>query len=162
MSLNIMEWLKQVRRFEGLLLWHIEQREQWGFESFVLYLWMHSRHLPWLRKRILNLFFHAHDVPLCFSSFVLQWLQKEHCISENLSIFNMYGHPTGIWSTALLSDDELACTISMNNTRIWNVGNCSCVHSTSPSLLAKSKKGVSAGCYRLSAMFFAWELTCST
>jgi U3 small nucleolar RNA-associated protein 12 len=77
-------------------------------------------------------------------------------------MFDMYGHPTGIRSTALLSDDELASTVSMNNTRIWNVGNRACVHSTSPSPPAKSKKGVSAGCYWLCTINFAWkQLTCT-
>ncbi len=74
-------------------------------------------------------------------------------MSEKVSMLDMYGHPTGIRSIALSSDDELACTVSKNVTKIWNVGNRSCVHSISPSPPAKRIKGGSSGCYGLCATF---------
>lgn len=47
---------------------------------------------------------------------------------------DMYGHPTGIRSVALSSDDKLACTVSKNVTKIWNVQSRSCILSLSPTL----------------------------
>jgi U3 small nucleolar RNA-associated protein 12 len=52
--------------------------------------------------------------------------------SEKLSVLDMYGHPTGIRSVALSSDDVLACTVSKNVTKIWNVAKRSCIQSLTP------------------------------
>ena len=61
---------------------------------------------------------------------------------------DFYGHPTGIRSVALSSDDRLACTVSKNVTKIWKVSSRSCIQSLSPELNTKSK-----GCYGLCASF---------
>ena len=71
-------------------------------------------------------------------------------VSEKLSTLDMYGHPTGIRSIALSSDDTLACTVSKNSTKIWNVPSRSCLQSLSPS--NPNQKG-SAACYGLCAAF---------
>jgi len=73
-------------------------------------------------------------------------------MSEKVSMLDMYGHPTGIRSIALSSDDALACTVSKNVTKIWNVAGRSCIHSISPAPASTSKKGA-AGCYGLCAAF---------
>lgn len=46
----------------------------------------------------------------------------------------MPGHPTGIRAVELSSDDTLACTVSKNSTKIWNVAKRSCVQSLAPSI----------------------------
>ena len=48
-----------------------------------------------------------------------------------VSTLDMYGHPTGIRSISLSSDDVLACSVSKNAMKIWNVGNRSCIRSLS-------------------------------
>jgi len=53
--------------------------------------------------------------------------------SETLSVLDMYGHPTGIRSIALSSDDILACTVSKNVTKVWNTARRSCIQSLSQS-----------------------------
>ena len=59
----------------------------------------------------------------------------------------MHGHPTGIRAVELSSDDSLACTVSKNVTKIWNVANRSCIQSVSPTV------GDNASCYGLCATF---------
>lgn len=49
--------------------------------------------------------------------------------AERVSTLDMYGHPTGIRSVALSSDDTMACTISKSVVKIWNVDNRSCLRS---------------------------------
>jgi U3 small nucleolar RNA-associated protein 12 len=66
--------------------------------------------------------------------------------AEKINTLDMVGHPTGIRSVALSSDDRLACTVSKNVTKIWNVAGRSCIQSLS---LDKNK---SAG-YGLCAVF---------
>ena len=73
-------------------------------------------------------------------------------VSEKVSVADMYGHPTGIRSIALSSDDELACTVSKNVTKIWNVSSRSCIHSLSPFPSSRNRKET-AGCYGLCVAF---------
>jgi U3 small nucleolar RNA-associated protein 12 len=47
---------------------------------------------------------------------------------------DMAGHPTGIRAVELSSDDELACTVSKNSTKIWNVSKRSCIQSLVPNI----------------------------
>ena len=61
----------------------------------------------------------------------------------------MYGHPTGIRSVALSSDDTLACTVSKNIAKVWNVGNRSVIQSLAPSVPSRKK----SACYGLCATF---------
>jgi U3 small nucleolar RNA-associated protein 12 len=63
----------------------------------------------------------------------------------------MYGHPTGIRAVALSSDDTLACTVSKNVTKVWNVASRSCIQSLSPTV--SSSKSDKKGCYGLCATF---------
>ncbi|KAL9188525.1 hypothetical protein ACHAXT_006903 [Thalassiosira profunda] len=49
--------------------------------------------------------------------------------SQKASALDMYGHPTGIRSVALSSEDTLACTVSKSVVKIWNVANRSCLRS---------------------------------
>ena len=49
--------------------------------------------------------------------------------SNKLSSLDMYGHPTGVRSISLSSDDVLACTVSKSVTKVWNVNNRSCLRS---------------------------------
>ena len=49
--------------------------------------------------------------------------------AEKVSTLDMYGHPTGIRSVALSSEDSLACTVSKNVVKVWNVANRSCLRS---------------------------------
>jgi WD40 repeat protein len=63
-------------------------------------------------------------------------------VAEKLTTMDFYGHPTGIRSIAISSDDRLACTVSKNVTKIWNVASRSCIQSISPS--GKKSKGVSS------------------
>ena len=71
-------------------------------------------------------------------------------VSEKVSTLDMYGHPTGIRSIALSSDDTLACTVSKNSTKIWNIPSRSCLQSLSPAV--PTKKG-STTCYGLCVAF---------
>lgn len=41
----------------------------------------------------------------------------------------MYGHPTGIRSISLSSDERMACTISKGTMKVWNIPNRSCIRS---------------------------------
>lgn len=50
-------------------------------------------------------------------------------LSNIISTIDMYGHPTGIRSISLSSDDNLACTVSKNSAKVWNVMNRSCIRS---------------------------------
>eukprot|EP00978_Attheya_sp_CCMP212_P031996 scaffold122969_cov56-Attheya_sp.AAC.1 len=50
-------------------------------------------------------------------------------VTEKLSNLDMYGHPTGIRSIALSSDDTLACTVSKSVAKVWNVANRTCLRS---------------------------------
>jgi len=62
---------------------------------------------------------------------------KTHVVSS----LDMYGHPTGIRSIALSSDDILACTVSKNIAKIWNVGNRSCLRSLPLASVSTKKQG---------------------
>jgi U3 small nucleolar RNA-associated protein 12 len=55
-------------------------------------------------------------------------------VSTKVSTTSLTGHPTGIRGVDLSSDDALACTVSKNTTKIWNVAKRSCVQSLSPSV----------------------------
>jgi len=55
-------------------------------------------------------------------------------VSDKVATVNMAGHPTGIRAVELSSDDALACTVSKNNTKIWNVAKRSCMQSLSPAV----------------------------
>lgn len=67
--------------------------------------------------------------------------------SEKVSALDMYGHPTGIRSVSLSSEDSMACTVSKNVVKIWNVTSRSCLRSISASASG------SASCYCLCAAF---------
>lgn len=62
---------------------------------------------------------------------------KTHVVSS----LDMYGHPTGIRSIALSSDDILACTVSKNIAKVWNVGNRSCLRSFPLASVSSKKQG---------------------
>ena len=49
--------------------------------------------------------------------------------AEKVSSLDMYGHPTGIRSVALSSEDSMACTASKNVVKVWNVAKRSCLRS---------------------------------
>ena len=68
-----------------------------------------------------------------------------------LANMDFYGHPTGIRSVALSSDDRLACTVSKNVTKIWNVATRSCIQSLSPAV--GTKKSNTQNCYGLCTAF---------
>jgi U3 small nucleolar RNA-associated protein 12 len=77
-------------------------------------------------------------------------------VAEKINVMDMYGHPTGIRAIALSSDDKLACTVSKNITKIWNVHNRSCILSLSPSLnnqSTKSDSSVASSLYGLCTAF---------
>mmetsp|Transcript_20281 Transcript_20281/g.56409 ORF Transcript_20281/g.56409 Transcript_20281/m.56409 type:complete len:1101 (+) Transcript_20281:216-3518(+) len=67
-------------------------------------------------------------------------------VSSKISTMSMGGHPTGIRAVELSSDDALACTVSKNTTKIWNVKKRSCVQSLVPSVN-------NASCYGLCTVF---------
>jgi U3 small nucleolar RNA-associated protein 12 len=48
---------------------------------------------------------------------------------EIVSSLDIYGHPTGIRSVVLSSDDTMSCTVSKSVVKIWNVANRSCLRS---------------------------------
>eukprot|EP00590_Aulacoseira_subarctica_P012017 CAMPEP_0172437120 /NCGR_PEP_ID=MMETSP1064-20121228/72081_1 /TAXON_ID=202472 /ORGANISM="Aulacoseira subarctica , Strain CCAP 1002/5" /LENGTH=782 /DNA_ID=CAMNT_0013185565 /DNA_START=1381 /DNA_END=3727 /DNA_ORIENTATION=+ len=48
---------------------------------------------------------------------------------KRLTTLDMYGHPTGIRSISLSSDETMACTISKGAMKVWNVANRSCIRS---------------------------------
>lgn len=66
--------------------------------------------------------------------------------SNKISTMSMGGHPTGIRAIELSSDDALACTVSKNTTKIWNVEKRSCIQSVAPSVN-------NASCYGLCTVF---------
>ena len=70
--------------------------------------------------------------------------------SEKQSTMDMHGHPTGIRSVALSSDDRLACTVSKGSTKIWNVASRNCVQSLSPAISAGKRR---SSCYGLCCAF---------
>jgi U3 small nucleolar RNA-associated protein 12 len=76
-------------------------------------------------------------------------------IDEKVTTMDFYGHPTGIRSVALSSDDRLACTVSKDVTKIWNVASRTCIQSLSSSLgmSGKKKTKASSACYGLCATF---------
>jgi len=57
--------------------------------------------------------------------------------AERVSSLDMYGHPTGIRSVSLSSEDSLACTVSRSVVKIWNVANRACLRS----LTAQASQG---------------------
>jgi len=67
-------------------------------------------------------------------------------VSTKISTMSMGGHPTGIRAVELSSDDALACTVSKNTTKIWNVQKRSCIQSLVPSVN-------NASCYGLCTVF---------
>ncbi len=71
-------------------------------------------------------------------------------ISNVVSSMDMYGHPTGIRSIALSSDDVLACTVSKNVAKVWNVGSRSCLRSLPLTSTSSKKK---QGSYGLCSVF---------
>lgn len=73
-----------------------------------------------------------------------------HFDSHIVSSLDMYGHPTGIRSISLSSDDILACTVSKNCAKIWNVNNRSCLRSLP---IALSIKKGSSNSYGLCSVF---------
>jgi U3 small nucleolar RNA-associated protein 12 len=73
-------------------------------------------------------------------------------LSNKVSTMNMHGHPTGIRSVDLSSNDALACTVSKNVTKIWNVSSRSCIQSLSPTV------GSGAACYGLCSAFLPGNL----
>ena len=66
--------------------------------------------------------------------------------TTKISTMSMGGHPTGIRAVELSSDNALACTVSKNTTKIWNVQKRSCIQSLSPSVK-------SVPCYGLCTVF---------
>lgn len=67
-------------------------------------------------------------------------------VSTKVSTTSLTGHPTGIRGVELSSDDALACTVSKNTTKIWNVAKRSCVQSLSPAVDGMA-------CYGLCSVF---------
>ncbi len=65
-------------------------------------------------------------------------------IGDKVSALDMYGHPTGIRSVVLSSEDAMACTVSKSVIKIWNVANRNCLRS----LIAAppGSKGISYYC----------------
>eukprot|EP00559_Dactyliosolen_fragilissimus_P000417 CAMPEP_0184873570 /NCGR_PEP_ID=MMETSP0580-20130426/41920_1 /TAXON_ID=1118495 /ORGANISM="Dactyliosolen fragilissimus" /LENGTH=1291 /DNA_ID=CAMNT_0027376495 /DNA_START=86 /DNA_END=3961 /DNA_ORIENTATION=- len=74
--------------------------------------------------------------------------QPAQYLIEKMSTLDMYGHPTGIRSIALSSDDTLACSVSKNMAKVWNVANRSCQQS-----LTLSTGTRKANCYCLCSSF---------
>lgn len=64
--------------------------------------------------------------------------------AEKMSSLDMYGHPTGIRSVSLSSEDAMACTISKSVVKIWNVENRSCLRSLTAA--PSGSKGASYYC----------------
>ncbi|KAL3799031.1 hypothetical protein HJC23_005170 [Cyclotella cryptica] len=68
-------------------------------------------------------------------------------IAEKVSTLDMYGHPTGIRSVALSSEDSMACTVSKNVIKIWNVANRSCLRSLTAAGSSSSNDSKAATSY---------------
>jgi len=68
--------------------------------------------------------------------------------AERVSALDMYGHPTGIRSVSLSSEDAMACTVSKSVVKIWNVDNRSCLRSliAAPPTGSGSKSSASYYC----------------
>jgi U3 small nucleolar RNA-associated protein 12 len=64
-------------------------------------------------------------------------------VSEKLNTLDYYGHPTGIRSITISSDDRLTCTVSKSVAKVWNVANRSCIQSLPLTAGKRSKKGES-------------------
>ena len=64
--------------------------------------------------------------------------------AEKISSLDMYGHPTGIRSVSMSSEDTMACTVSKNVVKIWNVANRSCLRSVTAA--PSGSKGASYYC----------------
>ena len=73
--------------------------------------------------------------------------------TDLVSTLDMYGHPTGIRSIALSTDDTLACTVSKNMAKVWNVNNRSCLRSLPLSTSAFNIKSKKASFYGLCVAF---------
>ncbi|KAL7428600.1 hypothetical protein ACHAXH_001719 [Discostella pseudostelligera] len=58
---------------------------------------------------------------------------------DKVSSLDMYGHPTGIRSAVLSTEDTMACTVSKSVVKIWNVANRSCLRSLHAAPTAGSK-----------------------
>ena len=67
-----------------------------------------------------------------------------HAESSKISMMDMLGHSTGIRSIELSSDDSLACTVSKNCFKIWNVARRKCIQSVSHSVEGHSFYGLCA------------------
>jgi U3 small nucleolar RNA-associated protein 12 len=74
-------------------------------------------------------------------------------VAEKLNTMDFYGHPTGIRSIAISSDDRLACTVSKNVTKIWNVASRTCIQSLTPAVGSKAKKKAGSSSYGLCTAF---------
>ena len=66
---------------------------------------------------------------------------------------DMHGHPTGIRSISLSSDDVLACTVSKNIAKVWNVGSRSCIRSLHLNSSSSSSSSKKHGSYGLCSVF---------
>ena len=66
--------------------------------------------------------------------------------AEKVSTLDMYGHPTGIRSVSLSSEDAMACTISKSVVKIWNVDNRSCLRSLTAAPAGSKSSNVSYYC----------------
>ncbi len=74
--------------------------------------------------------------------------------SKLVSSMDMYGHPTGIRSISLSSDDVLACSVSKNVAKVWNIQGRSCLRSLSLSTISiGGKKKSSKTYYGLCSIF---------
>ena len=71
--------------------------------------------------------------------------------AEKVSTLDMYGHSTGIRSVALSSEDSMACTVSKNVVKVWNVANRSCLRSLT--VAPSGGKSSSASYYCLCTAF---------
>jgi U3 small nucleolar RNA-associated protein 12 len=67
-----------------------------------------------------------------------------HAESTKVSMMDMLGHSTGIRAVELSSDDSLACTVSKNCFKIWNVARRKCIQSVSHSIEGHSFYGLCA------------------
>lgn len=76
--------------------------------------------------------------------------EQQSYVTNVVSSMDMYGHPTGIRSIALSSDDVLACTVSKNVAKVWNVGSRSCLRSLTLATPSSAKK---QGSYGLCSVF---------
>mmetsp|Transcript_11812 Transcript_11812/g.24249 ORF Transcript_11812/g.24249 Transcript_11812/m.24249 type:complete len:1067 (-) Transcript_11812:337-3537(-) len=69
-------------------------------------------------------------------------------VGDKVTAIDMYGHPTGIRAISLSSDDALACTVSKNSTKLWNVKTRSLIQSLSPAVPTSKN-----ACYGLCTAF---------